>query len=55
MAQRPKSGEKPDKHSENDHEREPIPFDDALRRLLNTPPKPKKTKSAKSKDRKSVK
>lgn len=28
-------------------ERTPIPFDEALRRLVNTPPKPKKAPAAK--------
>ena len=36
---------KPDKtkKTEGDIDREPIPFDDALRILVNTPPKPKKS------------
>jgi hypothetical protein len=35
-------------------ERTPIPFDDALRRILNAPPQPRKAKPAKKKKPKSA-
>lgn len=41
---------KSDKEDEHESERQPIPFDDALRVLVNTPPKPKKKPEEKAED-----